>query len=169
MTSLTARVQIDAPRDVVWDALADFGGTWKYNPNVTTSRSLTEANHGVGAERHCDLTFAGASVEERIVEWDDAGSYAVELFGGEKMPPMKNIIARLSVTEQDGHTIAEGTMTYDTKFGPIGWVMDRLMISRRFGRAWQGIFAGLKHHAETGEIVEKGVRLPFDDVIRVAA
>lgn len=169
MTTLSAKVRIDAPRDVVWNALADFGGTWKYNPNVTASRSLTEANQGVGAERHCDLTFAGASVRERILEWDDAGGYALEIYDGDKLPPIKNIIARLSVSEENGHTVAEGTMSYDPKFGPIGWVMDRLMVRKQFGRAWQGIFAGLKHHAETGEVVEKGVRLPFDQVARAAA
>lgn len=169
MTTLSAQVRIDAPKDVVWDALADFGATWKYNPNVITSRSLTEAAGGVGAERHCDLTFSGATVQERILEWDEAGSYVVEIYDGDKLPPIKNIIAHLSVSEEDGYTIAEGTMTYDTKFGPVGWVMDRLMVRNRFGRAWQGIFAGLKHHSETGEVVEKGVRLPFDEVARVAA
>lgn len=169
MTTLSAQVHIDAPRDVVWDALSDFGGTWKYNPNVLTSRSLTDANSGIGAERHCDLTFAGANVQERILEWDDAGSYALEIYAGDKLPPIKNIIARLSVSERDGKTVAEGTMSYDTKFGAIGWVLDRVMIRKQFGRAWQGIFAGLKHHAETGDLVEKGVRLPFDEVTRVAA
>ena len=169
MTTLSAKVRIDAPRDVVWDALADFGGTWKYNPNVTTSRSLSEANSGVGAERHCDLTFAGATVQERILEWDDGEGYALEIYDGDKLPPIKNIIARLSVSEENGHTVAEGTMSYDTKFGPIGWIMDRLMVRTQFGRAWQGIFAGLKHHAETGDLVEKGVRLPFDEVVRAAA
>ena len=169
MTTLSARVRVDAPREVVWDALADFGGAWKYNPSVTSSRSLTAANRGVGAERHCDLTVAGATVQERILEWDDAGSYALEIYDGDKLPPIKNIIARLSVSEENGQTIAEGTMSYDTKFGPIGRAMDRFVISKQFGSAWQGIFAGLKHHAETGEIVEKGVRLPFDEVGRVAA
>lgn len=169
MTTLTANVRIDAPRDVVWNALADFGGTWKYNPNVITSRSLTEATQGVGAERHCDLTLAGATVQERILEWDDDGSYALEIYDGDKLPPIENIIARLSVSEQDGYTIAEGTMSYDTKYGPVGWLMDRLVVRRQFGRAWHGIFAGLKHYAETGQIVEKGVHIPFDQVSPLAA
>lgn len=169
MTTLSARVRIDAPRDVVWNALADFGGTWKYNPNVITSRSLTDANSGVGAERHCDLTLAGATVRERILEWDDAGSYTLEIYEGDKLPPIKSIVARLSLSEENGQTIAEGTMSYDTKFGPIGWLTDRMIVRKQFGRAWQGIFAGLKHHAETGEIAERGVRLPYDDVVRVAA
>ena len=169
MTTLSAKVDIDAPRDVVWDALADFGGTWKYNPSVITSRSLTEANRGVGAERFCDLTLSGANVKERILEWDDAGSYSLEIYDGDRLPPVKNIVARISVSEEDGHTIAQGTMSYDTKFGPIGSLMDRILIRKQFAKSWQGIFAGLKHHTETGEVVGKGVRLPLDEVTRVAA
>ena len=164
MTKLSANVRIDAPKDKVWAAMADFGGIWRFNPSVVKSYSLTEANHGVGAERRCELTFAGASVEERIVEWSDAGSMAVEIFGGEKMPPIKNVIGRLEVRQDGDGSVASGTMTYDTKYGPIGWAMDKVMISKQFGKAFTGIFAGLKHHIETGEAVERGTKLAYEVV-----
>lgn len=162
MTVHTAEIRIDAPKEAVWEHLADFGGVWKFSPTVTKSHSTTEANQGVGAQRHCELSFAGASVDERVIEWSDS-SYAIEIFDGEKMPPIKNIIARLSVTEDGAGSIVSGIMTYDPK-GPFGWVMDRLVVRKKFGRAWAGIFAGLKFHIETGQIVERGLNLPYQQV-----
>ncbi len=165
MTTLTAQVTVDASADKVWPALADFGGIWRFNPSVAASRSLTEANGGVGAERHCDLTFAGASVEERIVEWNDGSDYAIEIFDGEKMPPIKNVIARLGVrANAAGNTVVSGTMTYDTRLGAVGSLMDRAVISRKFGKAFDGIFAGLKHHIETGEVVDTETDLNYAPV-----
>lgn len=165
MTEISASIRIDAPKDEVWAVMADFGGIWQFNPSVNKSYSLTEANHGVGAERRCELTLAGASVDERIVEWSDAGSMAVEIYAGKKMPPIKNVIGRLEVREDGAGSVASGTMTYDTKFGPIGWAMDKLIVSKQFEKAFTGIFAGLKHHVETGEAVERGVKLPYELVM----
>lgn len=168
MTAISAQTRIDASVAEVWNAMADFGGVWRYSPGVTKSHSLTESNSGVGAERHCDLTFAGASVDERIVEWVDNDHYAIEIFEGEKMPPIKNMRAVLSVRKDGDETIASGTMSYEPK-GLVGAVMDRVMIRRNFSKAWTGIFAGLKHHIETGQLVEGGSGLPYEDVELISA
>lgn len=169
MTTHTAEIQIQASKETVWTALADFGGVWKYNPAVNSSRSLTAANEGVGAERHCDLAFAGAAVDERIVEWDDNGSYVVEIYDGKKLPPIKNVLARLTVKESGGSSIVTAKMDYETKLGPIGSVMDRFMISPKFGKAFSGMLVGLKHHIETGSNVEMSTKLDYDAVRYVAA
>ncbi|MGI9658143.1 MAG: SRPBCC family protein [Gaiellaceae bacterium] len=168
MTTHKAEVRIDAPKEAVWEALADFSGVWKYNPSVESSHSLTTRDRGVGAERRCELTFGGAAVEERIVDWNPAGHYTVEIFGGDRMPPIRRTKARLGVRADGDGSIVTGAMTYETKLGPIGALMNRLVIRKKFGGAFSGMFAGLKHHVETGETVGEDTKLAYDAVTYAA-
>jgi hypothetical protein len=144
MATHSATTHIAAPRDDVWAHLADFGGIMRFNPNVTKSYSTSANNTGHGASRTCELTFPGATVDERIAEWNEGESMVVEIYGGEKLPPIENVQVLIAVAGDDESSIVTATMSYDTKYGPIGWVMDKLIVSRKFGRAFAGIFAGLK-------------------------
>lgn len=66
MQNVSATVEIEAPADKVWAVLADFGNIEAFNPGLTASYITGDSPSGVGATRHCDLSFAGASIEERI-------------------------------------------------------------------------------------------------------
>ena len=68
MANFMRRVRIDASVEKVWAVLADFGGVSKWAPTITESRSLTEANGGVGARRTCTHVKM-VVIEEVIVEW----------------------------------------------------------------------------------------------------
>ena len=159
-------VQIDAPKDKVWEILADFPGVSSYNPTVGASRPLTDHHSGVGAERHCDLTISGAYVRERVVEWTEGESYRVHIFDGKRTPPWKNPHAVLSVADGgDGDgTIASGSFEYEMKYRPVGALIDRFMVRPQFGKAFSLILAGLKHQAETGEPVDRATRVNVDAV-----
>lgn len=169
MTKLSYETRIEAPVQQVWDVLADFGGTWKYNPNVTKSHSTSETNSGVGAERHCDLAFAGAEVEERIVDWNEGRSYDVAILDGRRTPPMKDPLAHFEVEADGDATVVRAFMRYDMKYGPLGWAMDRAMVRPKFGKAFGQILAGLKHHVETGELVTDDIKVDLGPVRMVAA
>lgn len=155
MTRFAFETVIDAPPHRVWEILADFGGVYRYNPSVSRSYLTAGPAGGPGSERHCDLTFAGASVDERIVEWRDGDGYALEIVDGANMPPFRGAPrAELAIRpDGEGRTHVRGTLTYRLRFGPMGALMDRLMVRRRLGPAFGGAVAGLRHHAETGEPV----------------
>jgi carbon monoxide dehydrogenase subunit G len=169
MTKLSYETRINAPADAVWDALADFGGVWRYSPTVNESHSTSEATTGLGAERHCDLTFAGASVEERIVDWQEGRSMDVQIVEGKRTPPMTDIIAHFELEPDGDATIVRASMRYDMKFGPLGWAMDHTMVRPKFGSAFSQILAGLKHYLETGETVTGEVEIDEQAVQAVAA
>ena len=76
---------------------------------------------------------------------------------------------RAAMVDFGGITVAPGTLRYDTKFGPIGRIMDRLVISKQFGKAWSGNLAGLKYNVESGQTVGKGITLDSWGVGHVAA
>ena len=41
-------------------------------------------------------------------------------------------------------------MEYELKFGPVGKVMDAIMVRKKWDAGIKGFFAGLKHYVETG-------------------
>lgn len=147
-------ITVEAPAAQVWEALADFGGVVRYNPNVTASYLTGDLATGVGATRHCDLTFPGATVEERITSWQEGRAYVAEIYSGEKTPPFRHAQATLEVEPlgSEASTVT-ATLDYDLRFGPVGALMDRLMVSPKFGPAFGRLLVGLKHHVETGDEV----------------
>lgn len=154
MTTLTREVWINAPKEKVWAILADFGNIYIFNPGVPRSYLTSSQRHGVGATRHCDLTLGSAAIEERIVAWTEGESMQIEIYQGTKAPPFKKAMATLTVMDEKDGTRVRGTLEYSLKLGPLGFLMDKLMVTPQFGRAWTGVLAGLKHYAETGELVE---------------
>ena len=64
MTKLAYEIEIKAPVEKVWEAIADFGNISKFNPSVPTSHLTADQAQGVGTTRHCDLFVPGASIEE---------------------------------------------------------------------------------------------------------
>ena len=55
MTTLTREVRINAPKEKVWDILADFGNIYLFNPGVPKSYLTSDQQVGVGTTRHCDV------------------------------------------------------------------------------------------------------------------
>ena len=167
MTRLNREVRISAPKEKVWQIIADFGGVYVYNPTVPNSYATSKNNGGEGATRHCDLAPFG-SVEERILEWREGDGYTLEIYASEKTPPFKKAIASLDLVEDGDGTIVKGTLEYALKFGPMGALMDATMARSKFDKAWSRLFAGLKHYAETGEPVGGKTTLNLGEVVAVA-
>ena len=47
---------------------------------------------------------------------------------------------------------------YTLKYGPVGWLMDRIMVRQRFNVGMEDLLSGLKCDVETGEVL--GERIP---------
>jgi hypothetical protein len=156
MTTIKSQVQIEAPAERVWGLLADLGGVVNYHPFVTRSFYNTEQETGTGASRVCEFG-PGSAVEERAIEWKEGESYtlAIDFIKGPK-PPVRDQRARVSVGKSVDGTLATIEMSYKPKLGPLGMMMDRLMIRPRFEKILAGVMAGLKRHAETGEPIDQG-------------
>lgn len=159
MNRVQASTHIDAPRHEVWVAVADFGQIANFNPSVSESHLTGEANRGEGATRHCSLTLAGASVEERVVDWQEGASYTVEIYESSRVPMITNAHGTIALAEDGSGTKATMVIEYDTKYGPIGKLMDRMAIRGQNTKAAGLVVAGLKHYVETGETVRQGVRV----------
>ena len=155
MTTIKSEVQINAPKEHVWELVADLGGVVNYHPFVTNSFYNTDRETGIGAARTCEFG-PNSVIEERAVEWNERKSYtlAIDFTKGQK-PPIRDIQAQVSVKEAGSSTLAAIKMSYEPKFGPAGAMMDRFVIRPRFEKLLSGLMTGMKHHAETGEPIDQ--------------
>lgn len=154
MTQIHLERRIHAPKERVWEVLANFSGVSLYNPSVPNSYTLNAQHTGLGAERRCEFDAEGSKfIDERIIGWQEGQSYDVEIFDGNQIPPVKNLVATLAVQELGNDSIVSFTFSYTPKFGPIGILMNIFMLQRLMTRVGNGILAGLDHYVTTGETV----------------
>ena len=147
MTTVSRHIEINASADEVWEAIADFGGVYKWAPNVSSSYSTTEANEGVGAARHCEVAgFVG--IDEEIVDWEEGQGYKYQV---ENIGPIGKLVNEWSVTSDGENSVVTTNVSYRMKFGIMGALMDRLMVRRSIRKAMAQSQAGLKGYVETRE------------------
>ena len=78
MSTTNFETSINAPKEKVWEILADFSGIYKWAPLVTNSTSITADNSGLGCERTCEIQNMG-SIIERVTEWNEGEGYKIEV------------------------------------------------------------------------------------------
>ena len=162
-TIIKKSITINATKEKVWNALADFGNVQVLSPNIIKSYSTSEAKNGVGATRHCDLTVMGAQLEERITEWNDGDSIAIELYETKNVPMTTGMNAYFKVTDQGEKTLLSGTFKYEMT-NAFGDLMNSLTMKKINEKSWVKFMAGIKHHVETGEDVDKKTKLDLSAV-----
>ena len=150
MTKIVRQVVVNASIEKVWEVLADFGAVSSWAPTILESRSTTEANGGVGAERTCEHEKMGTLVE-RIVAWEDGRSLSYDVTSG--LPfPMKSLNNTWSVTATADKVIVSVAMEYRMRMGPLG-ALPALMARLPMRKEMQISLAGLKQYVESGEAV----------------
>ena len=80
MTRLGIKIRINAPREKVWDVLADFGGMYRWNPSLLYSYCTSINERGEGATVHCDAHGTGVYMKQRVVEWWEGEGYKLEVY-----------------------------------------------------------------------------------------
>jgi len=162
-TLITGKVAIDAPKQKVWDALADFGNVQAMSPNIAKSYLTSDQKSGVGMERHCDFVMMGAEVEERIVEWDEGKSLKIDIYESKKMPMVTGMEAEFILEENGDQTILTGHFQYGMT-NALGGLLNNLAMKKMNVKTWVGFLAGIKLHIETGELVDKKTVLDVSSV-----
>ena len=150
MSKLTAQVKINAPAQNVWEVLADLGGIYKWNPGVSHSHSTSENSQGDGATRHCDLT-QGGYLKEKAIDWREGDGYKIDVY--ESNLPIERNVVQFTVSPEGDGTLVSVTVDYRLKYGPVGALLDTLIVRRQYRKGFSGLLAGLKQYVETGKVV----------------
>jgi hypothetical protein len=156
MASFSTHIRINATKEQVWAVLADFGGIYRWNPGVRNSFSTSDIKQGTLATRRCELLTGDDYLDERVLEWVDGESFKVEIYDT-NLPLHKNIV-EFSIESTDSGAVVTVTPDYTLKYGPVGWLMDRIMVRQLFNSGMEDLLSGLKYYVETGEVV--GDRIP---------
>ncbi len=145
MTTLNHQVRIEAPVDAVWKAVSDLLAVQRYNPMVASARYLTDQREGVGAARRCELKPKGW-VEERVWEWSPNRAIGLEVAASEW--PVVFMRWKTELREDGRATLVSQEMSYRMKLGPLGALMDALVMRRKLDRSIREVFESLKRHVE---------------------
>ncbi len=152
MATATRTATIDTPIEDVWPVLADFAGTYRWNPLVPVSHAVGDQSTGLGARRHCEFNNDGSKwLEEEIVAFDESNHrYTLRLLEGTEKPPIDDVRVEISARSASP-TTTEVTMTAMlTGRGPVQKLVagiGALALRRVLGQ----LMTGLEHHLNTGD------------------
>lgn len=138
-------ITIEAPRSIVWEALADVDSVAVWNPNIDEVECLSEHRRGLGVRRRC-FTHPSGWMTEAVTEWEEGTLIA---FSVEDAPPLRSGVARFSLSDTDQGTRLVSSFAYRVKLGPLGPVIDRLIVHRQLSSAWQRTVDGLRSYTES--------------------
>jgi uncharacterized protein YndB with AHSA1/START domain len=144
MVPLRFDLRIDAPRRLVWGALADIEAVVKWHPGIADVECVSDMRGGVGARRRC-YTHPTGWMTESITDWSEG---ELIVFTIDDAAPLKNGVVRFELSDVGDATWLESTFEYDVKLGPLGPVIDRLIVHRRLGESFGSGVEGLREYAE---------------------
>ena len=146
MTTIRHEVHAACPPEIVWKILANLEEVARYNPGVRSAETLGPERTGVGAMRACELVPEGRVVE-RVTHWEDGRAVGLEVTESDWPIHFMRWVTRI---EPDGAgTRITQSLEYAVKFGPIGRLLDGLVMKRKLTTALDGVFASLVKHAES--------------------
>ncbi len=86
--------------------------------------------------------------------WEDGRRLVYDVTKG--LPfPMKSLTNDWSIEASAGSTVVTLEQTFEVKLGPLGSLLVPV-IRKQMGKEMTVTLAGLKHHVETGELVDTG-------------
>src|SRR5262245_24452748 len=147
MTVLENSVRIDAPPEKVWSVLSSLDVLQQYDPGVVRSEIVSPTREGPGSARRCDLA-PGGWFKERIADWRPHQALSFELY--ECTLPVRALKHSYTLVPDGGGTLVRQRMEYELKFGPVGKLLDAMIVRRKWIAGIRGFFAGLKSYVETG-------------------
>lgn len=145
MTTLYNSVGIDAPLEKVWNFLAKLEALQAYDPAIASSKVETPDKLGLGASRRCTLKDGGW-FREKVTLWEPHRALAFELH--DCSLPVRRLSHHYRLTEQSDTTLVTQRMDYDLKFGPVGALLDAMLVRRRWDQGIKTFFLGLKGYVE---------------------
>jgi len=151
MTRINEQIHIQAPRSAVWKALAAFDRISDWEPGYVSSEYATDQREGVGTSRHAQIKtpFGARHVLHVVTRWEPGVELSWEARDADvPLVDTAENIARL--TTSGDTTIVDDELTYTLKYGPLGRVMDRLVMRKQMKGALTGFLQSLKEHVEAG-------------------
>jgi hypothetical protein len=145
MTIIRHELEARCAPERIWTLLADLEAVQRYNPSVSRAAVDGAQRTGVGATWVCDLRPSGRVVE-RVTHWTHRREVGLEV--AESAWPIHFMRWVTRIEPRGGGTRITQDLEYQVKFGPLGWLLDRLLMKRKLTRTLDGVFAAMVKLAE---------------------
>lgn len=147
MTVFSVEKTINAPKDKVWELLADFQNIDFFNDAINKSYLIENSeNGGLGATRHCDLSDGKNYLKERVLKWDEGEGMTIDIYATSM--PIKSNIVRFEVESFGDISKARMIFDYEMKFGLLGKLMSKLGLTAFMRKQTNLVLDGLATKAE---------------------
>ncbi len=145
MSSFSTEITIQAPPLATWQALADIGNIYRWNPGVARSHLTSSQAAGLGATRHCDLGGPNF-LDEKVVNWQPEKQLTMRITNTNM--PFKSADIHFMLRADNGRTIVTVSPEYKLKFGWLGALFDRLYVRNTYRQGMEALLDGLKQYVE---------------------
>lgn len=145
MTTIQHEIRANCPPSAVWRLLSDLEAVQRYNPGVERAAIHGNLAAGVGAMRVCQLKPKGR-VLERVTHWEEGRAVGLEVTESDWPIHFMRWVTRIA-PNGTGSTISQ-ILVYKVKFGPLGWLLDKLVMRHRLKTTLDAVFGSLVEHAE---------------------
>jgi len=154
MHTITVKREMNENVAGVWKVLDDYGTVYRYNPGVESSELLNDKKTGLGARRVCHF-YDGSSLKETIIKYVPNQGYSFML--SDFSLPLKRATThfRLAPINED-KCLLSVTIEFEPKFGPLGWLMAKLLMRPMLTKALNGLTKGLDDYITSGRLVGQG-------------
>jgi hypothetical protein len=141
---VSSDIKIDASKEQVWEALADFTRVIDWNPFISEAHAVGGVLRGVGAGRSC-TTGDGGVIEEFVTAGTEGEALEWRVTGMSDSPPMVCTVG-IDHVGDDGTTLRrdidlDGDLSPEQQEGA----------KQQLGPMIEGPLGAFKHFVETGE------------------
>lgn len=140
MTIITHELQCRATPETLWACLSDLTLVAQYNATVSTAKIHNGLASGVGAVRKCELKPKGAVVE-RVTLWEEFKALGLEIVESDWPITRMHWITKIT-PNGSGSTLSQ-RLEYDMKYGPLGALLNAIVMKRNVtgnvGKALEGL------------------------------
>jgi Polyketide cyclase / dehydrase and lipid transport len=143
MTKLIHRFETRATPEALWAGLSDLELVQATNPTVVTARVDRPA--GKGATRTCTLKPKG-EVVERVTVWEPGKAVGLEVAKSDWPITHMNWVTRIEPGPRGA--VLSQELNYGMKFGPLGWLLNALVMKRNVDKNVALALQGLIKWAE---------------------
>jgi hypothetical protein len=148
MTKVSHRFETSASPERLWRSLSDLTKVKDYNPTVLTAELRGNSPPGVGTLRACELKPKG-KVLERVTVWEEGKAVGLEVVESDWPITKMNWVTRIS--PNGSGSILSQNLEYSMKFGPVGWLINALVMKRNITKNVGVALSGLIQIAERGK------------------
>ena len=158
-TTVRGAAAIPLPLEDCWAKLRDLRRAKDYVPGLSDCVVTTPAKEGVGASRIVTHAQFGA-MNESVVAWDEGRGITLRLHKGERPArPFAEAFFRYELRPAGSGCEIHTALTYRLPLGPLGRLLDALLLRRVFQRNVTDTAVALAENYRTDQPVP-GSELP---------